>query len=267
MNAKLMKTLKLEGKALSAEFKKASVSGRGTPQEVADFREAAFRPFLARFFPFPYRVTKGIVTDSYGGESASIDCVLIHPRHPHTVDRDEKFSVIMADGVHAVVEIKPDLQNRAELERGLGQLQSVRKLRRLESALMPSLRNPIDPAILEDSKRVPCFLYAERIKVDPLKTVTEIARFYVDNQIPAVEQIDFVVVNRRGIIANYKFKQRCPWPDGPGLYWEGWKDSTIAAFLLHMNWVTPPEMHLMEPMLTGYLRGIGAEEVCKVHSW
>ena len=29
----------------------------------------------------------------------------------------------------------------------------------------------------------------------------------------------------------------------------------------------PPEMYLMEPILTGYLDGIGLEVVKKVHSW
>lgn len=267
MNIKLIELLKIEGRALADEFKKASVSGRGTPQEIADFREAAFRPFVGRFFPFPYRVTKGIITDSYGGESASIDCVLIHPRHPHTVDRADKFTVIMVDGVQAAIEIKPNLQDHAELIRGLEQIRTVKKLSRQRSGLLRTSVAPPSQDLIEDSKRVPSFLYAEYVKSDPLDTAREIAAFYVQNAVPPHEQLDFVAVNGVGIISNFKFPSRCEWAGGPGLYWEQWNDLTIAALLWYLNWVFSPEAPIMEPLLRSYLRGIGPERVIKVHSW
>ena len=46
-----------ESRLLREEFAQASGLGRGTSQEISDFRENAFRDFVARFFPHPYRIT------------------------------------------------------------------------------------------------------------------------------------------------------------------------------------------------------------------
>jgi len=48
-----------DAKDLRHEFYKASRQGRGTPQEIADFRENALQVLLQNYFPFPYRIAKG----------------------------------------------------------------------------------------------------------------------------------------------------------------------------------------------------------------
>ena len=53
----------------------ASAQGRGTPQEVADFRENSVQAFIRRFYPSSYVVSKGKVTDVDGNQSNSIDCL------------------------------------------------------------------------------------------------------------------------------------------------------------------------------------------------
>jgi hypothetical protein len=68
----LYSLLREEALQLSSEFRKASIQGRGTSQEVADFRENAVQAFLGRYFPFPHRIAKGKVRDSFGNVSASI---------------------------------------------------------------------------------------------------------------------------------------------------------------------------------------------------
>ena len=37
--------------------------------------------------------------DSYGRRSASVDCILVNPLHPYTIDRLENFKLIFAEGV------------------------------------------------------------------------------------------------------------------------------------------------------------------------
>ena len=59
MNNELIELLRYEGPELSRESEKASISGRGTSQEVADFRENSLREFVGRYFPLPYRLAKG----------------------------------------------------------------------------------------------------------------------------------------------------------------------------------------------------------------
>jgi hypothetical protein len=54
--------LREDASQLTSEFRKASIQGRGTSQEVAEFRENAVQAFLARYFPFPHRIAKGKVS-------------------------------------------------------------------------------------------------------------------------------------------------------------------------------------------------------------
>jgi hypothetical protein len=167
---KLVDILKDEAVTLSREFKKASSLGEGTSQEIADFREHAVQAFLSRFFPNPYRVVKGKVHDSFGnGPSASIDCVLINPVHPHLIDSHKKFQVILADGVDWVLEVKPDLANAHEMQRALKQCISIKKLRRVKGPILIPQKNP--QHVIEASKQIPFFLFTQKFKSNLKNTV------------------------------------------------------------------------------------------------
>lgn len=74
---KLIELLSIEANEISNAFKKASLEGAGTPQEISDRREGAFKYFLEKYFPYPYRVVKGNIIDSYGNTSQSIDCIVL----------------------------------------------------------------------------------------------------------------------------------------------------------------------------------------------
>lgn len=248
---KLLELLNFEATELSQSFRKASVSGRGTSQEVADLRENALRSFLSRYFPFPYRVAKGNIIDSFGAESPSIDCVLLAPNHPHTIDPQGKHTVIIADGVHAAIELKPDLQDTRELHRGLEQIRKTKVLRRRESSLV--LAGEHDPALRELSLHLPSFIFADHAAADPVDTARGIMRHYVNNNIPDDEQVDFVVVNQKGILANYKHKRRSQVRETAGMFWEPWGGDTLAAFLLKLCWVDPPETLIQDLPLRWYL--------------
>lgn len=133
---KIIELLRMEAKEIALSFKKASIEGEGTPQEVSDRREEALNKFLRKYFPFPYRVVKGNIIDSFGKRSNSIDCIIINPSHPYTVDvNNGKASIIFADGVDYAIEIKPDLSNNDEIKRSLNQIQSVKRLSRVRIGL------------------------------------------------------------------------------------------------------------------------------------
>ena len=92
---KLIDLLRVETKEIALSFKKASIEGEGTPQEVSDRREAAIHKFMGKYFPFPFRIVKGNIVDSFGEKSNSIDCIVISPSHPFTVDiESDKASII-----------------------------------------------------------------------------------------------------------------------------------------------------------------------------
>ena len=97
---KLLELLKIESTEITASFQKASLEGEGTPQEVADRREETVKSFFEKYFPFPYRIVKGNIIDTYGARSNSIDCIVLNPSHPYTIDpSNNKASIIFADGV------------------------------------------------------------------------------------------------------------------------------------------------------------------------
>ena len=128
----LLDLLEIESKELAVSFEKASVEGQGTPQEVSDRREIAVKKLLEKYFPFPFRIAKGNISDSHGNRSASIDCIVLNPDHPHTVSDEEKFSAILADGVDFAIEVKPDLTKVDEINRALNQLKTVKSLTRVK---------------------------------------------------------------------------------------------------------------------------------------
>ncbi|CAA9464993.1 MAG: hypothetical protein AVDCRST_MAG58-3341 [uncultured Rubrobacteraceae bacterium] len=115
----LFALVRTDAEELRLEFGRASIQGRGTPQDIATFRETALQGIVSNYFPFPFRVAKGGIVDSYGRRSDSVDCILVNPMHPYTIDRRENFKLIFADGVDAAIEVKPDISQRYALYRGV----------------------------------------------------------------------------------------------------------------------------------------------------
>ncbi|MFA6957898.1 MAG: DUF6602 domain-containing protein [Thermoanaerobaculia bacterium] len=200
---KLVEILRAEAKTISEEFRKASSLGEGTSQEVAEFRENAFRAFLGRFYPAPYRVVKGKIHDSFGnGPSASIDSILVNPVHPHLIDSFGKFQLLLADGVDVAIEIKPDLSSTSELQRGLQQGVTVKQLRRAIGPILLPKRKP--ERVVQESLRVPYFVFAEKTWADLPRLVRETESWYATNTVPPENQIDAFVILDIGVIRRVK---------------------------------------------------------------
>lgn len=238
---------------LSSEFRKASVQGRGTSQEVADFRENAVQTFLARYFPFPHRIAKGKVRDSFGTIAASIDCVICAPNHPYTVSARDKFNLLLAEGVDSVIEVKPNIGDRAELHRALEQGLSVKKLRRASTSLLHE-----HAPLAEWAKRVPFGVFAMQCKASPIETGFEILEFYAERGVEPLDQADFVVVNDVCVFSNFIDKSLNPWnvagfPNELGWFYEGWGPDSLAGFLLRLHRVAHAGLKLQEDVLLRYL--------------
>jgi hypothetical protein len=253
--------LKIEADEINSAFVKAGIAGKGTPQEIAEFRETFVKQFLSRYFPFPYHIPKGKIRDSFGNISASVDCVVLHPSHPHTIDSAGKHTLIFCDGVESVTEVKPNIQDKLELERGLEQIISVKKLRRFKSAILESVLSPVDPEYKKGSLQIPCFLFATKCKTNPIDTGKEIKDFYLREKTSVENQIDAVIINKIGIIFNYKYSGWCL--EDPvtkqklkGLFFEDWKDNTLARFLFLLNQFPGVEMLMSEPVLPRYLAAL-----------
>ncbi len=260
MNEKLLKLLEMEAEKITNEYKLACIEGQGTPQEVADRREEYFIGFLKKYFPFPYRIVKGNIIDSYGNNSASIDCIVLSPSHPYTVDpNSKKASVIFADGVDFAIEIKPDLGNITEIERALKQIQTVKKLRRVRDGLL--LRHRYTELQKQVAKTIPCFIVAEKTYSDIRLLIEKIADYYVRNSVSQIEQFDYILINNKAVIMNYRPEwygytqdnSRVNKKERAIAFWEGGPKS-LAWFLFEMNKFVRSEPQLSENIMSIYLK-------------
>ena len=105
-------------------FKKARLA-------TSDRKEQCVTEFFLSFLPNGYRIKRGEIFD-YNNISNSIDCVIMTPNHPY-LKTPMRPEIIIAEGVYAAIEVKPDistLSEKGELYRGLKQSQSVKKLTR-----------------------------------------------------------------------------------------------------------------------------------------
>jgi hypothetical protein len=187
----LQKLLQIQRSELISAFAKASIEGEGTPQEVSDRREKSLHRFLSTYFPFPYRVTKGNISDSYGKRSHSIDALVINPSHPHTANGDEQYSFIVAEGVDYAIELKPSLDSESEIHRALKQMQSVKVLKRQTDGILLG-RSAWSEAQKDLALRVPSIIFAKNTYADPRYLVEKIVEYYVENSVPTSQQFDLI---------------------------------------------------------------------------
>jgi|GEM_PF-582193 len=239
---KILELLALESKDISSQFRKASLEGRGTPQEVSDRREDIFSDFLRRYFPFPFRVAKGNIIDSFGKESASIDAILLNPSHPYIVSNNSKYSAILADGVDLAIELKPELKSDIEISRALKQIISVKKLRKVESVQVPLICSTTNGE-LEKYKRIPCVIFADSTYSDIGILVEKVINFYIENNTPRILQFDLIVINDAYVIFNSS-KANFININVDGIGYVKTDSYTLAFFLYNVNRFTRSSANL-----------------------
>ena len=189
---KLIEVLREESEKIELLLQIARVEGRGTPQEIADRRENVIRSIFEKYFPFPYKVTKGNIIDVDGNKSSSIDCVILQEDHPNTIDPYTKLaSVILADSVYCAIEIKYSL-NGKELINGLNQISSIK---RLQLSVAGDLAKMLS---------VPTVLFAQKTYNDFKTLLKNIKEHYKVNNVPEREQFDILYIHNRGIVFNMK---------------------------------------------------------------
>jgi|JI10StandDraft_1071094.scaffolds.fasta_scaffold135798_2 hypothetical protein len=248
-----------ESTKLEMEFKSAKRNGSGTPNEISDFQEGHFNQFISKMFPFPYKIKKGQIRDSFQNKSNSIDCIVINPIHPHVIEINDKFSFILADGVDSAIELKPSFQDKKEFMRGLKQLWSVKKLQRVKSPIVVSARFPEE--VVNISKRIPTFLFGMTGSEDPSKLCKWLCEFDKENNVPLIEQIDYVILNNQYIIANIKHESLSPYAkmeniENIGYSVEKWKEDTLAAFIYRLSIVYHAQPTFSGHIFSHYLNDI-----------
>lgn len=244
----LLKLLALEANEIDAAFKKASLEGYGTPQEIADRREGIMSAFFTKYFPFPFRIVKGNIIDSYGQRSASIDCIILDPSHPYTIDAvNQKASVILADGVDYAIEIKSNLSSKEEIERALHQIHTVKKLTRVRHGVVLGDVN-------ENDYKIPCLIYTHETYKDAFRLLKGIVDYYDYNKIKRIYQFDILaskdifIINSKGYPIHIR--------EGNGLYSCTPTENNLGFMLFLMSKYRLVQPRLNEDVLEIYLKGI-----------
>ena len=255
---KFIEMLRLEASEIALAFSKAQLEGQGTPQEVADRREEIVKKFLVKYFPFPYRVVKGNIVDSFGKRSNSIDCIVLSPAHPYTIDpNNERASIIFADGVDYAIEVKPNLGSKTEIERSLQQIQSVKQLTRIRCVVL----GKHDATAKERVKRIPCFIFANEAYADLRLLISHITDYYVQHSVPKEEQFDLIVINNRAIIYNFGRNAKIRLGDTEGIMFAETEKDTLATFLMTMNLIPQSQPEISKNIISIYLKDLPSAKI------
>ncbi len=235
-------------------FESTEPGFRTDTKQTGEAKELTVKEFLESFFPSNYNIRKGLIY-SQSESSREIDCVILAPNHPPMVTPIRE--VIIAEGVHAAIEVKPDistLTENSELYRGLMQIQSVKRLRR-KIAYLSTNDLPAD-------NEIPCAIFAAKSRPHH-----EIVEFLVEiikkGSILPNELPDIIVTLDNGILFHSSslhtsiFRNLISLGEtstsGRGFIQFGVEHNTLAVFLLILYSVTPPEPHFSEPILKSYL--------------
>lgn len=193
---KIKDLLQYDFDEMQLEMERCSREGKGTPQEIADRREALVRTFFEKYYPFPYKITKGQICDSYGNESCSVDCVILNPIHPYTFDaKTHNVSVILADGVDFAIECKSNLNSELEIERVLKQCKSVKALRKVKTGVWGG--EPKD-----FNYQLPFIIWANKTTYKIEELLDKITTFYEKENYTQENQFDMLVIDGKYIVYN-----------------------------------------------------------------
>jgi len=252
MNQEFIELLKIEYQELKLGFSKASLEGKGTPQEVADRREELVHTFFQKYFPFPYRVTKGNIIDSYNKRSASIDCIILDPSHPYTIDsKNNKASIIFADGVDYAIEIKGALVDKDEIIRVLKQIKSVKELTRVRNGLLYEKdRN-------EYTYKIPTIIFADKTYSNIETLIETIIDYYKDNKVKRLYQFDILIAGNYTIINSCK--GQISLGEQKGIFFKKTENETLAILLFLMSNMPLVQFTMNESIIEIYLNNIITE--------
>ena len=122
-------------KALQAKLDSASFPDH--PVAKGDVSEDAWRDLLRRYLPSRYSIESGFVIDAHNNTSNQIDCIVYDNFLTPTFWGERGYLYIPSEAVHAVFEIKPQV-NKKYLRQASQKVESVRVLYRTSASFTGS---------------------------------------------------------------------------------------------------------------------------------
>ncbi|MBC8487006.1 MAG: hypothetical protein H8D45_13340 [Bacteroidetes bacterium] len=250
-------------RAISIVLEKTPESFTTDRIQTGNGREFTIQEFISRYFPSTYFVKKGLIY-SLTSQSSEIDCVLLAPNHPILTTPIRE--VIIAEGVHAAIELKPDISNLSkadstEIKRALKQIQSVKKLQRKVTRLNFSFKGKQAQNPYFD--KIPTFLFSFKSK-PPKEIITFLVQQVQIGVYDFDDFPDFIVTLDNGILFYTPYAKECmfksmleenysSFPDSLFLHFPLNQEETLAMFLIALYSVNPPEPLMSDFILKNYL--------------
>lgn len=241
-------------------------------KNTGDSREVTVKQFLESFFPPSYIIKKTKIYNKEE-ESQEIDCVIIAPNHP--VLLTPKREVVLAEGVLAAVEVKPDitsLTDKSEFKRGLDQIQSVKKLKRTLPVLF------IEGNVPDEIQRIPCVIFSKNSR-NPVEIVNYMINCVSNGYIQAHELPDLIVTLDKGIIFHSMYIEKTLFENWvnqtPGISKTGEKyihletsnEITLGMFILILLCFKEPVPLIADHIIKDYIKlGLPANAEYKISS-
>ncbi|KLT70443.1 DUF6602 domain-containing protein [Flavobacterium sp. ABG] len=166
---------------------------------TGDSKEVTVSQFIASYLSNDYQVKSTSKIYSRTQETNNIDCVVLSPNHPRLIT--PKREVILAEGVFAAIEVKPDistLTEKSEFQRGLNQIKSVkniiRDVDRLELTGFPG--EETTPKYYD---KIPSVIFSSK-STELRKTVDYICENVRERKLDHEEIPDLIVCLDKGLI-------------------------------------------------------------------
>lgn len=125
---------------------------------TGDSKEYSIQQFIQSYLPNNYRIKKGCIYNK-NSYSKNIDCVVLAPNHPPLLT--PKRDVILAEGVYAAIEVKPDIKDKREFLRGLLQIKSIKDLQR-DTHIIDLSKFGGEPPREDWQNKIPAILFATK---------------------------------------------------------------------------------------------------------
>lgn len=229
---------------------------KGDKAQTAKSRETTVTGFLRSYLPSNWSVKKGPIYDTGGNVSREVDCAICIPEHPpcKTPNRD----LILAEGVHVAVEVKPDITSlglKSEIARSLEQCISVKALKR-EMVIVSGLKDY--PTVV---RKIPYAIFSGKI-ASLERTAEFVVKYKNENGLDAWQLPDIILGLNHGLIfhaPNVEFSLYMPYFQERGLtsgeaYWivpAG--DEALPLFLSMIYGFATPLPVIGRPILQEYL--------------
>jgi len=237
---------------------------------TADSKEVTVSEFVKSYLPHEYQVKEQ--TKIYGKkqETNNIDCVILAPNHPRLITPARE--IVLAEGVYAAIEVKPDistLTEKSEFFRGLQQIKSVknieRKVHRIDLSKLDGSK-----AIPKYFDKIPTIMFASKSS-DVYKTISFMAKCVRDGHFNKYELPDAIISLEKGVImynphwdaTNFSkgfVDKRIKIPDSGFLSYESTdKANNLVHFLRILLNVPSPDIKISNFILNPYLNEIEDE--------